>query len=177
MIASRRAPFHEGTCAVLRTCVDSPQGGDWVIDPRRKLGYALRDASLRYTRLFEQRARALGLTLMQCRALVLLSENDGITQRELAKLIEVDAMGIVRIVDRMEALGWVRRLKTPDDRRTRRLQVTPAADPILSRIRAIVVEVRGLALSGFSEAECALFMSFLERLHGNLADESPPPTT
>ena len=141
-----------------------------VIDAKRKLGFALRDASRRYTKLFERRADALGLTLIQCRALVYLADNESSTQRRLATLIEVEPMSLVRIVDQMETQGWVRRLKTPDDRRTRRLQITPAAAALVARIHAIVAEMREIALSGFSAAEREQFMTFLDRLNTNLSE-------
>jgi MarR family transcriptional regulator for hemolysin len=154
----------------------SSETGHSVFDAKQGLGFALRDASRRYTKLFETRAAAaFGLTLMQCRALVLLSQNEGITQRQLAQLIEADAMSLVRIIDRMEAQGWVRRLKTSADRRARRLSVTATATPLLQQIHSLVVEVRKEAFRGFSDPECTQFLDLLQRMHGNLTRLSNPP--
>jgi MarR family transcriptional regulator, transcriptional regulator for hemolysin len=143
--------------------------GSAVVDLRRRLDYALRDATHCYTKLFERRARALGLTLLQCRALVFLAENHGMTQARLAKQIGVTPMALVRIVDRMETQGWVRRIKTPVDRRIRRLAATSAASTLLEQIQTILEDTPKQALSGFSDEECEQFKCFLDRLHANLS--------
>jgi DNA-binding MarR family transcriptional regulator len=146
-----------------------------ALDVARGLGVALRDASQRYTKLFESRAGALDLTLNQCRALVLIERNEGITQRQLADLLEVDAMALVRIIDRVEAQGWVRRMKTSEDRRARRLAVTSLAHPALAQIRTLVADINHQALAGFTSTECAQLLSLLSRLYTNLLDQPGAP--
>src|SRR5271155_132604 len=84
-------------------------------------GYVLKDTSKLYVQRFEERARELGLTLPQCKALVYLSRSEGMSQVELASSAEIDPMTMVRILDRMELDGWVERRADPDDRRARRL--------------------------------------------------------
>jgi DNA-binding MarR family transcriptional regulator len=135
---------------VRRPARAGTQASSQRIDERRRLGFVLRDAERRYTKLFERRAHSLGLTLTQCRALVFLAGNEFATQRELARMIEVEPMSLVRILDHMESQGWVRRLETPGDRRSRRLQITPAAEPVLAQIMDIVTDTRAQALRGFS---------------------------
>ena len=71
------------------------------LDRFRQLGFLLKDVSRRYTRRFEERAQRLALTLPQCRALIHLQSNEGVSQKRLAELADVDPMTLVRILDRM----------------------------------------------------------------------------
>ena len=132
------------------------------------LGFLLKDVTRLYTRRFEERAQALSLTLPQCKALTYLARNEGVSQKRLAELIEIDPMSLVRILDRMEADGWVERRADPQDRRARCLVVTERARPIIDLIWEIVAETRAEALAGLNEAERSQLMMLLERLHANL---------
>lgn len=132
------------------------------------LGFLLKDVTRLYTRRFEERAQALSLTLPQCKALTYLARNEGVSQKRLAELIEIDPMSLVRILDRMEADGWVERRADPQDRRARCLVVTERARPIIELIWQIVAETRAEALAGLDESDRARLMTLLERVHVNL---------
>src|SRR5215813_14144982 len=90
-------------------------------DPRQSWGYLIKDVSRLHSKRFEQRAGAFGLTLPQCRALLYLSQDEGITQAQLAAVTDIEPMTLVRMLDRMEADGWLERRGNPSDRRTRHL--------------------------------------------------------
>jgi len=132
------------------------------------LGFLLKDVTRLYTRRFEERAQALSLTLPQCKALTYLARNEGVSQKRLAELIEIDPMSLVRILDRMEADGWVERRADPQDRRARSLVVTERARSIIELIWEIAAEARAEALAGLDDAEQSQLMMLLERLHANL---------
>lgn len=135
------------------------------MDDRPTLGFLLKDVARLYTRRFEERAQALSLTLHQCKALATLATNEGVSQKRLAELIEIDPMSLVRILDRMEADGWVERRSDPEDRRARSLVVTERARPIIDRIWRIASETRAEALAGLSEEERSRLVDLLERVH------------
>lgn len=137
------------------------------------LGFLLKDVTRLYTRRFEERAQALSLTLPQCKALTYLARNEGVSQKRLAELIEIDPMSLVRILDRMEADGWVERHADPQDRRARCLVVTDRARPIIDLIWQIVAETRAEALTGLADEERARLLELLERVHVNLLALTP----
>src|ERR1022692_1912304 len=88
------------------------------MDRLRNFGFLLKDVSRRYVLRFEQRAREILLTLPQCKALVRLEKNEGVSQARLAELAEVEPMTMVRILDRMQADGLLERRPDPADRRS-----------------------------------------------------------
>ena len=145
------------------------------IDRLRQLGFLLKDVSRRYTRRFEERAQRLALTLPQCRALIYLEGSEGISQKRLAELTELDPMTLVRILDRMEADGWVQRRFDPADRRAHALWLTPEAKPVLEQIWQLIQETRAEMLQGLSGEERTLLVELLERVHTNLTSLTPLP--
>lgn len=146
-------------------------------DRLRNFGFLLKEVSRRYVQRFEARARAISLTLPQCKVLVRLEKNQGVSQARLAELAEVDAMTMVRILDRMEADGLLERRADPSDRRARCLYLTAKARPLLDEIWRLSEATRAETFHGMSRAERDGFMDILERLHDNLAaSERKPPS-
>jgi MarR family transcriptional regulator, transcriptional regulator for hemolysin len=84
---------------------------------------------------FDQQARAWGLTRAQCVILIHLQEHPGWTQNEMANHCQLEPITVARLVDRLEASGFVERRLDPSDRRINRLHLKPPADPILEQIR------------------------------------------
>ncbi len=144
-------------------------------DRFRQLGFLFKDVSRRYTHRFEERAQRLALTLPQCRALIRLQSNEGVSQKRLAELADVDPMTLVRILDRMEADGWVQRRFDPADRRAHTLWLTAAAAPVLEQIWQLIAETRAEMLQGLSSDERTVLVTLLERVHANLTALPPLP--
>ncbi|MGH8180121.1 MAG: MarR family winged helix-turn-helix transcriptional regulator [Steroidobacteraceae bacterium] len=143
------------------------------MDLNRQLGFLLKDTTRRYTRRFEERAQAYSLTLAQCRALLHLEHNEGVSQKRLSEVTELDPMTLVRILDRMEADGWVQRRFDPTDRRAHTLWLTPKSKPVLEHIARLITETRAETLHGLSNEERAKLIELLERVHANLSSLPP----
>jgi MarR family transcriptional regulator for hemolysin len=142
----------------------------------RNFGFLLKDLGRLYTRRFEERAQGLQLTLLQCKTLGHLSRNEGVSQARLAELAESDPMSMVRILDYMEAEGWVERRDDPNDRRARRLYIKDKARAILDEIWRLADETRMEFLRDLSAQECERLIDMLERVHAT-ARALPVPLT
>jgi MarR family transcriptional regulator for hemolysin len=139
----------------------------------QELGFHLNDASRLYTRRFEERAQTLSLQLAQCKALVLLAENEGVSQTRLSQISEIDPARLVGILDRLEANGWVQRRRRPGDRRVRSLAVTENAKPVLRLIWSVISETYVEALQGLSTDDIGTLVKLLECVHSNLSACKP----
>jgi MarR family transcriptional regulator, transcriptional regulator for hemolysin len=144
----------------------------------RNFGFLLKDVSRLSSKNFERHANEvkLGLTLEQCKVMIHLQRNQGITQVRLAYLAETDPMTLVRILDRMEQDGWLERRPDPEDRRVWRLHLKPAALPIMKRIWDIADHARSESLAGLDNADIDRLMDLLEKIHGNLSVLMPGAT-
>lgn len=120
-------------------------------DINRSLGGLVSDVARLFRKRFDQRAKDLGLRPAQYYLLGKLSRNEGINQVGLADLLEVEPITLARLVDRMEAGGWIERRPDPADRRARRLYLTAKSRPVLQRMRAIAGGVYEDAMLGLPE--------------------------
>ena len=77
-----------------------------------------------------------------------LFRGDGVTQTELADTLEIEKPTLGRLLDRLEAKGWVRREHDASDRRVWRVHLTAEVEPALRTMRKIAAELRRDALTG-----------------------------
>src|ERR1700761_9448213 len=82
----------------------------------------------------DKRARAHDMTRAQWGILIWLERQPGISQKELAELLEVEPITVARLIDRLETRGMVERRPDPRDRRIWRLHLQPAAVDVLQDI-------------------------------------------
>jgi len=150
-----------------------PDRSDSRMDLYRSPGYLVHDVGRLWGKRFDQRARALGLTRAQCKALAHLARNEGINQAGLADLLEVEPITLVRLLDRMEEAGWIERRPDPADRRARRLFLGEKAKPVFAAIWRLAEATRAEALAGLSATEQARLIDLLLRIHGNLSSLAP----
>lgn len=134
----------------------------------RNFGFLLKEVTRRYVLRFEQRAQEISLNLPQCKVLVRLEKNEGVSQVRLAELADVDAMTMVRLLDRMEHDGLIERRPDPADRRARCLYLTAKAKPRLDEIWRLSEATRAEVFEGIGMQQREEFMGVLERLYDNL---------
>lgn len=95
---------------------------------------------------FDQRARLHDMTRAQWVILFRLDRSPGLTQNELAAIVEVEPITVARLIDRLEAKGLVERRHDPTDRRVWRLHLRPEAEPMLEEIATVRQEMLELLL-------------------------------
>jgi DNA-binding MarR family transcriptional regulator len=61
--------------------------------------------------------------------LVRLAHYEGVNQAALAEVLGIKPMTLVRLLDRLEGAGLIRRMPDPQDRRAYNLLLTPRALP------------------------------------------------
>jgi len=105
------------------------------VDLEHDLLVLLSDTSRHLRTYGDQLAGRMGMTRAQLIILARLERQPDLSQNELAELAEVAPITVARLIDRLEALGFVKRCTDPEDRRIWRLRLTRAAAPVLREIR------------------------------------------
>jgi MarR family transcriptional regulator, transcriptional regulator for hemolysin len=137
-------------------------------DLSRNFGYLVNDVARLMRTVYDRRVRGLGLTRSQWWVLNHLYRNPGLTQSELAEILEVEKPTLGRLLDRLEAKGWVRREHDARDRRAWRVHLTKAAEPQMQVLRKRAGELMRDALSGLSAAERERLIDTLLAVKANL---------
>ncbi|HEX8241263.1 MAG TPA: MarR family transcriptional regulator [Allosphingosinicella sp.] len=122
-------------------------------------------------RVFDRRAAALGVTRAQWRVLAWLGHEDGMRQVALAEGLDVEPITLCRMIDRLAEAGLVERRPDGEDRRAWRIHLTPAAGPVIEKLRGLAGEFLDEALDGVSEADQARARDVLSRVRSNLGGE------
>ena len=138
-------------------------------DLSRNFGFILNDVARLLRTAFDRRVKSLGLTRSQGWVLNHLFRNDGVTQSELADILQVEKATLGRLLDRLEAKGWVRRESHADDRRAKRVFLTEEIEPALKTMRAAAADLRRDALSGLSAGHQSRFVDDLHAIKANLS--------
>lgn len=119
----------------------------------------------------DARARAFGMTRAQWMILVRLENQPGMSQNELAALIEVEPITVARLVDRLEGRGFVERRADPTDRRIWRLHLTPTAGPMLKEIARVRRELNETLVAEIPAKELESVIDCLLQMKCNLTAE------
>ena len=138
-------------------------------DLSRNFGFILHDVARLLRTTFDRRVRELGLTRSQWWVLNHLFRNNGVTQSELAEILEVEKPTLGRLLDRLEQKGWVRREADANDRRAKRVFLTQEVEPAIKTMRAAAAEMRRDAVAGLSAEQQERFVDSLLTIKANLS--------
>lgn len=128
----------------------------------------LNDVARQMRTTADQMAREHGTTRAQWIVLARLERQPGLSQNELAAIVEVAPITIARLIDRLEELGLVERRADLNDRRIWRLRLTPAAAPVLSDLHRYRTKLHGLMTRGIDPAVLDAMTTGLRRMKTNL---------
>ncbi len=137
------------------------------------VAYLSSDIGRLYRKRFAIAAKCFGVTGPQWRALATINRTPGTTQQALASWLEVEAITVARMIDRLSKLDLVKRHDDPVDRRRWRLYLTPKADELMSGMASCAAAVIDESVVGLSAAEQQQLIALLERVRANLSDDLP----
>jgi DNA-binding MarR family transcriptional regulator len=139
--------------------------------PEDDVLFALYDVARLIRVRVDQRANVVGMTRAQWVILIWLERRPGITQNELAGLVEVEPITIARLVDRLESRHFVERRHDARDRRLWRLHLTNDATPLLAEIHAYRRALERSVLAGVPRDIRKKFQDALSIMKLNLLED------
>jgi MarR family transcriptional regulator for hemolysin len=144
------------------------------VDFERDLLFLLNDIGRLLRVDADKRARAHGMTRAQWGILIWLERQPGISQKELAELLEVEPITVARLVDRLELRGMVERRPDPRDRRIWRLHLLLPAHLVLREINQQRSEIAATLTGGIDEDNLTIMIEALVRMKATLTRDSHP---
>jgi len=82
--------------------------------------------------------------------------------------VHLQPISLTRLLDSLCANGLIERRADPDDRRAKRLFLTPAARPLLDRLGDLAEELMGTALAGLDQRDSKALLAQLSTIKDNL---------
>lgn len=114
--------------------------------------------------------KGVGINWSQAKVIAMLSQKDGMAQKEIADGICIEAPTLVPIIDRMERDELVERRQDAADRRNNRVYLTAKSRPLQDAIDESVARVRKVAYKGISKDELDTTMRVMNTISKNIGD-------
>jgi DNA-binding MarR family transcriptional regulator len=143
-------------------------------DPEESVGYLMRRVLAMVGQEIERQLVCSDLTNAQWVPLFKLSIGKTSTVAELARQCHLDGGAMTRLLDRLEAKGLCRRVRSVADRRVVNIELTPAGRVAAAGIPEVLSKVQNAHLAGFSVEEFETLKSYLRRILQNQPN-SPQP--
>ena len=141
-------------------------------NPESSIGRLIADVSGRLLASLDNEMTEFGITGAQWVILMRIANGCASTAAELCRYSRYDTGSMTRMLDRLEDKGFIRRVRSQEDRRIIHLELSEAGKALYPHLPPVAIKVLNQHLRGFSEDELRLFRSFLERMIIN-ADQTP----
>lgn len=132
------------------------------------LGYQLGLLNRLYDRCLQDALKEYGVAPGQFAPLVMLFEEDGLTQAELCRRINVEQPTMANTLERMERDGLIKRKADTDDRRRAHVFLTPRAKDIQAQVMEAARAVSNRAVAKLSAGEQDDMFRLVARMVENL---------
>lgn len=128
------------------------------------IGYNLRRAQVAVFQSFQAAASPHDITPGQFGVLIMIMENEGLSQSDLGSAVGIDRSTMVAVIDRLESRGLVIRAPSPNDRRSYALRLSEKGEELMrDLIPRIQDHDRGM-VKDLSPEEVAQLIDFLRRI-------------
>lgn len=127
-------------------------------------GYLINHLSRLFFQGLAERIAPLGLAPGQFMLLLILWEKDGVTQRELLDLLDVEQATVSNTLARMERDGLIVRRPHPSDGRAQAIYLTERARGLDKPATDAANEVNASGLAPLSPTERAAFLDMMRRV-------------
>ena len=121
---------------------------------------------------YDRRMKPLGLTRSQWWVLNHLFFHQGISQSDLAKILDIERATLGRLLDRLEAKQWIYRQSDKSDRRVNRVYLSEPKGPTMQTMRREAKRTLDRALSPLNAVEQKAMFDMLQRMKVGLTDDA-----
>lgn len=142
----------------------SPRQENWD----QRLGFLMHDVSRLRRKVFDDVMKPVGVTRSQWWVMAHLSRHDGMSQSDLADVLELGRAALGGLVDRLEATELVRRESTPADRRTKLVFLTDKGRGMIDTMRGQSDRMSEVILAGLDDDDRLRLTEMLTTVKRNL---------
>ena len=116
----------------------------------------------------EERLAKYGLVKGQAQLLLMIRDNDGCTQKDLANYFRVKYSSMSERLNKLETLGCIERSIDDDNSKYKRIFITAAGKTAATQCRKIQNEFNAILYKGFTKKDMKQLESYMEKLNSNI---------
>lgn len=136
------------------------------------VGFLLRLGQLRSFECFHEELAEFGIRPTEATVILLVKENAGMRQGEVAKLLKIKTAQMAKIAKSLELEGLLLRIVPNNDRRAIELSLTEAGRVLVDHILSSFAEIEARTTRFLNAEETAQLSILLRKLTGLPQDES-----
>lgn len=130
-----------------------------------RLFYLLNKARHRVYKYADQRSEeALGISVTQVGALLLVARDEGCQLKDLARSLNLNNSALTGLAGRMEQKGLVERRPCEQDGRASRLYLTDLGRQKIDAAKPLITQLNASMIEGFNNDEVTVILRFLNHL-------------
>lgn len=130
-----------------------------------RLGYALRRAQLAVFKHFNEAMQEYGIRPAQFSSLVVIEGYPGITQTNLAKILDIDPPRIVSLINNLEERGLALRVRCKRDRRSHGIFLSKKGEALTEHLKGLAEQSDIKATQTLSEIERRQLLTLLIKIY------------
>ena len=134
-----------------------------TFDPKTGIGSLIARVRVKLFEALDEELAPFDITAAQYVILVNLA-NGVDSASGLCRGVSYDPGAMTRMIDRLERKGFVRRVRSPEDRRVVTLALTEEGKAVYPKLVARAAAATNRRLRGFTKAEAQQLESFLQRM-------------
>ncbi len=118
----------------------------------------------------ENRLQKYGIVKAQAQLLLLIKENDGCTQKDLATLVGIKYSSMSERLDKLEKSNYIERTIDEDNLKYKRIYITKEGKLAAVQCKRILREIDEKLFKGFNRKDKKQFEDYLNRMIENIND-------
>ncbi len=138
-------------------------------------GYLVNNLARLLVEVLRKRIAPLGIVPGQFPALLALWEKDGLTQKELLAMLDIEQATLANTLTRMERDGLIIRKEHPADARARTIHLTEQGRSIRDAAYQTAMHINQDILADLSEEETQAFLDYMRRVIRKVKDAEHAP--
>jgi MarR family transcriptional regulator, transcriptional regulator for hemolysin len=145
------------------------------LDLKRQLVAQLVESSRLLRNYIDHRAKEKGTTRAQWIVLFRLRQQEGLSQVDLADVLELQPISLVRLLDRLVEHGLLERRHDPKDRRANRLFLTPSGRELVDGLDSLRDAIAIDVLADVPDEAIQTSLTALREIKERIKALSDPP--
>jgi DNA-binding MarR family transcriptional regulator len=144
------------------------------LDLKRQLVAQLVESSRLLRNYIDQRAKTRGTTRAQWIVLYRLRQQEGLSQVDLAEMLELQPISLVRLLDRLVEHGLLERRHDPKDRRANRLFLTATGRQLVDDLDSLRDDIATDVMRGLTDEAIQTSLATLREIKERIKASSDP---
>jgi MarR family transcriptional regulator for hemolysin len=141
-------------------------------DFQESIGFIVNKTAKAFVKALDSELREkVGVTMGQWKVLVMLVDEDGLTQKDIAERLGLEGPTLIPIIDKMEKDDLVIRRVDSLDRRNNRIYRTERANSLWEGMVKSALRIREVSLKNIPQEKIDIARSVLDSIYQNLRNQ------